>query len=73
MLMNQPKTLKSKSKGFDMKKHYVTKWMYYRTVFTDAACGKYVCTLSGRKESTYRKNHVTCKNCRRTKEFRDIK
>lgn len=55
------------------KKHYVTRWFWERTVYADAACGEYVCTLRNRKESTYSKNHVTCGNCWKTKIFRGIK
>lgn len=77
MPTNQPKTLKSESKGFDMKKHYVTRREYDCSIFTRAACEQYATTESRiYKDSvaaTYRKNHVTCKNCRRTKIFRGIK
>lgn len=73
MRMNQPKMLKSELKGFDVKKHYITRWFFEHKVATTAACGQYVRTFKSYNESTYHKNHVTCKNCRRTKEFRGIK
>ena len=59
--------------------HYVTKWNYENRVYTDAACGQEVVTVSalgsyrGAKTATYRKNHVTCGNCRRTKVFRGVR
>lgn len=60
-----------------MKRHYVTRWIYDNTLFTIAACGQAVYThghssydLPG---STFRKNHVTCRNCHRTKVFRGVR
>jgi len=56
-----------------MKKHYVTRWDYENKIYTNAACGLNVGTLKHWNEATYRKNHVTCGNCRRTKVFRGVK
>lgn len=67
-------------KGCEMKrtmhkKHYVPKIRFDCTAFTDAACGNLVATFNfaDYKEATYRRNHVTCGNCRRTKVFRGVR
>lgn len=73
MPTNQPKTLKSELKEFDMKKHYVRRSIYESTIVATAPCSEIVSTLPSHKHSTWRKNHVTCKNCRKTKIFRGIK
>ena len=53
------------------KKHYVTKWQYDNCFMVYSACHRAVVIIH--PEATYRKNHVTCGNCRRTKVFRGVK
>lgn len=58
-----------------MKKHFVPEWVYDNRVYADAVCGQRVSAIRLLKGSkaTYRKNHVTCRNCRRTKMFRGVR
>lgn len=58
-----------------MKRHYVSRWEYENKLVPDAACGQPAATINLIKgpKATYRKNHVTCGNCCRTKVFRGVR
>ena len=60
-----------------MKRHYVQRYVYETAAFATAECGQYVTILSRLfpkwPPATYRKNHITCGNCKRTKVFKGVR